>query len=95
MIRAYAAQAAGEKLEPFEYEPGSLKGEEVEIKVEYGGICHSDLSMLNNEWGVTQYPFVPGHEVVGTVAAIGDRTFSIQAIAPMIYCRGSSLGGWS
>ncbi len=78
MIRAYAAQAAGEKLEPFEYEPGSLKDEEVEINVEYCGICHSDLSMLNNEWGITQYPFVPGHEVVGTVAAIGDRVTTVK-----------------
>ena len=78
MIKAYAAQSVGGKLEPFEYEPGPLKDEEVEIQVEYCGICHSDLSMLKNEWGITQYPFVPGHEVVGTVTAIGDRTTTIK-----------------
>ena len=78
MIKAYATQEAGGKLEPFEYDPGVLKDEEVEIKVEYCGICHSDLSMLKNEWGNTQYPFVPGHEVVGTVAAIGDRVTTLK-----------------
>lgn len=78
MFKAYAAQTPGGKLEPFEYDPGILKDEEVEINVEYCGICHSDLSMLNNEWGITQYPFVPGHEVVGTVAAIGDRVTTVK-----------------
>ena len=78
MIQAYAAQAAGQKLEPFEYDPGSLKDEEVELNVEYCGICHSDLSMWHNEWGFTEYPLVPGHEVVGTVAAIGDRVTTVK-----------------
>ncbi len=78
MIRAYAALQVGGTLEPFTYDPGALRPEEVEIAVEYCGICHSDLSMLNNEWGITQYPFVPGHEVVGTVAAVGDRVTTVQ-----------------
>lgn len=72
MIKAYAAQAAGEKLQPFTYEPGPLSRTEVEISVEYCGICHSDLSMINNDWGNSEYPLVPGHEVVGTVAAMGE-----------------------
>ena len=78
MIKAYAAREVGGELEPFEYDPGSLGDEEVEIQVEYCGICHSDLSMLNNEWGSTEYPFVPGHEVVGTIAAMGDRVSTLQ-----------------
>lgn len=60
MIRAYAAKTAGAKLELFEYDPGVLKDEEVEIAVEYCGICHSDLSMLKNEWGISQYPWFRG-----------------------------------
>ncbi len=71
MIKAYAAQKAGGPLEPFEYDPGPLGAGEVEINVEHCGICHSDISMLNNEWGLTQYPFVPGHEVIGTIGAVG------------------------
>lgn len=72
MINAYAATEAGGKLAPFQYDPGILAPDQVEIDVAHCGICHSDLSMLKNDWGISQYPLVPGHEVVGTVAATGD-----------------------
>jgi len=78
MIHAYAAREPGAKLEPFEYDPGELMPVEVEIDVEYCGICHSDLSMLDNEWGMTSYPFVPGHEVVGRVAGVGSQVKNLQ-----------------
>lgn len=77
-IKAYAATEVGGKLTPFEYKPDPLKDTDVEIDVEYCGLCHSDLSMLDNEWGVTQYPFVPGHEVIGRVAKIGSAVKSLQ-----------------
>jgi uncharacterized zinc-type alcohol dehydrogenase-like protein len=70
-FKAWAAHAAGERLQPFEYDPGALGAEEVEIAIEHCGLCHSDLSMLDNEWGMTTYPFVPGHEGVGRVVAMG------------------------
>ncbi|MCP6757829.1 MAG: NAD(P)-dependent alcohol dehydrogenase [Fischerella sp. CENA71] len=60
------------------FTPGQLKTQEVEIQVEYCGICHSDLTMLDNKWGLTQYPFVPGHEVIGTVAAVGDAVTKVR-----------------
>lgn len=72
MIKAYATPAAGKPLEPFEYDPGPLAADQVEIDVHYCGICHSDLSMIDNEWGMSSYPLVPGHEVVGKIAAVGD-----------------------
>lgn len=72
MIQAYAAHQAGGRLEPFEYDPGELKPDQVEIEVKYCGICHSDLSMIDNEWGMSQYPLVAGHEVVGTINAVGE-----------------------
>ena len=78
MIKAYAANEPSGELKPFEYDPGELNTEEVEIAVEYCGICHSDLSMLDNEWGMTEYPFVPGHEVVGTIAAIGNEVAKLK-----------------
>jgi len=78
MIHAYAAQERGGKLLPFEYDPGELGLEDVEIAVEACGICHSDLSMLDNEWGMTTYPLVPGHEVAGTVAAVGGRVTNLR-----------------
>ena len=56
---------------PFEYNPGELGADQVEIEVESCGICHSDLSMLENAWGMTKYPFVPGHEVIGMITEVG------------------------
>ena len=73
MFQAYAASGAKTELKPFEYEPGILPGNEVQIKIETCGICHSDLSMLNNDWGMSNFPLVPGHEVIGIVEAIGEQ----------------------
>jgi uncharacterized zinc-type alcohol dehydrogenase-like protein len=73
MINAYAASEPKGKLEPFAYDPGELKSYEVEIDVHACGICHSDLSVIDNSWGNAQYPVVPGHEVVGRIAAAGDN----------------------
>ncbi|MHC5215009.1 MAG: alcohol dehydrogenase catalytic domain-containing protein, partial [Planctomycetota bacterium] len=78
MFKAYAAQEPKGRLEPFEYDPGQLGIDEVEIDVQYCGICHSDLSMINNDWQFTRYPIVPGHEVVGTVAAVGDQVSHVK-----------------
>ncbi|MGB5062611.1 MAG: NAD(P)-dependent alcohol dehydrogenase [Candidatus Competibacter sp.] len=87
MIRAYAAHAARAKLTPFEYDPGELKPDQVEIDVIACGICHSDLSVLNNEWHNSTYPFVPGHEVVGTITQVGSNVKHLQA--------GNTVGlGW-
>ena len=78
MINAYAAHKPGGKLERFEYDPGILADDHVEIDVEYCGICHSDLSVLNNEWGFTQYPLVPGHEVVGLISSVGSNVKNLK-----------------
>ncbi|CFX12042.1 putative alcohol dehydrogenase, Zn-dependent and NAD(P)-binding [Candidatus Filomicrobium marinum] len=71
MIKAWAVSAPKEKLVPYEYDPGELGPEEVEIAVEHCGICHSDLSMMHNEWGISSYPVVPGHEVIGKITNMG------------------------
>jgi len=85
---AYAAKTVKAPLEPFAFDPGELGPEEVEIKVSHCGICHSYLSMLDNDWGMTMYPFVPGHEVVGTVLALGDEARGLRI--------GQKVGlGWS
>lgn len=70
-VNAYAVFEQGGALKPFQYELGALGDDQVDIKVTSCGICHSDLSMLDNDWGMTNYPLVPGHEVVGTVSAVG------------------------
>ncbi|MGQ0798973.1 MAG: NADPH-dependent aldehyde reductase Ahr [Pseudomarimonas sp.] len=78
MIRAWAAFAKGAPLQAFEYDPGPLGAEDVEIAVEHCGVCHSDLSLLDNEWGFTQYPFVPGHEAIGRVVAMGPHAKGVS-----------------
>ena len=70
-IQALAASQPHAKLEKFSYDPLPLGEEQVEIEVQYCGICHSDLAMLNNEFHMTRYPFVPGHEAIGKVIAMG------------------------
>lgn len=74
IIRGFAAHEPTGKFQAFEYDAGELGPEEVEIKVSHCGICHSDLSMRNNEWMMTKYPFVGGHEAVGEVVAVGENS---------------------
>ena len=77
-INAYAAKQAGAKLEKIQYDLPDIGNEEVDIKVLYCGICHSDLSMIHNHWGMTQYPLVPGHEIVGEVIALGSEVKGLK-----------------
>jgi uncharacterized zinc-type alcohol dehydrogenase-like protein len=70
-IRGYATHAAGAELLAYRYEVGELGRDEVEIRISHCGICRSDLHLIDNDWQVSKYPFVPGHEVVGTVEAVG------------------------
>lgn len=77
-IKAYAAKSAGAALEPFEYTPAALGDEQVEIAVDYCGICHSDLSVIHNNWGNAQYPLVPGHEVSGRIVAAGNKVKKVK-----------------
>jgi alcohol/geraniol dehydrogenase (NADP+) len=87
-VKAYAARGPKQPLEPFEYEPGPLGPHEVEVKVSHCGICHSDLAMIDNDWGFSAYPLVPGHEVIGTVASVGSDVDALKV--------GQRVGvGWS
>jgi len=70
-IQGLAVHAAGAELLPFRYDPGKLGSQEVEIVISHCGICHSDLHLIANDWGISNYPFIPGHEIIGTVAAKG------------------------
>lgn len=77
LIQGLAAHAAGAELLAFRYDPGELGLEEVEIGVTHCGICHSDLHLISNDWGISQYPFIPGHEVIGTVTGVGTAVRSL------------------
>lgn len=74
----WAATSAGAPLERYSYDPGPLGAEEVEVAVEYCGVCHSDQSMIDNEWGLSHYPFIPGHEVVGSIVRVGAQVRGLE-----------------
>jgi alcohol/geraniol dehydrogenase (NADP+) len=77
-ISAFAAQAPKQALVPYAYEPAPLGRTSVEIAISHCGICHSDLHLIDNDWSSSQYPLVPGHEIVGTVVARGaDGVFGV------------------
>lgn len=78
LIDAWVAPAGKQALVREQIELGPLGDEEVEVEVEYCGLCHSDLSMLENDWGMTQYPAVFGHEVIGRVVALGTSAKGLQ-----------------
>lgn len=86
-INAYAILEQGGKLEKYSYDVGELAAQEVEIEVYYCGVCHSDVSMMENEWGMSEYPIVPGHEVIGKISAVGSAVESLEV--------GATVGlGW-
>ncbi len=67
----YAAQAADAKLAPFSFERRDPGPGDIQIDILYCGVCHSDIHTARSEWGPSTYPVVPGHEIVGRVAAVG------------------------
>jgi alcohol/geraniol dehydrogenase (NADP+) len=72
-INAFAAMRGGEPLRPYRYAHGDLAPGEVAIAISHCGLCHSDVHLLDNDWNVTSYPFVPGHEIIGTIVATGSE----------------------
>lgn len=76
--RAYAAHAADQPLAPFTFERRQPRPDDVAIEILYCGVCHSDLHFARNDWGMTRFPIVPGHEIVGRVTAVGDEVSRFQ-----------------
>src|SRR5437870_5130002 len=71
MYHAYCAKTQGAPLERFDYEPRPLTEFDLEVAITHCGICHSDLHLIQNDWGISTYPLVPGHEIVGRVENVG------------------------
>lgn len=78
LIQGLAAHAAGAELLPFRYDPGELGSQEVEIGVSHCGVCYSDIHLISNDWGNSRYPFIPGHEIVGTITAVGSEVRALK-----------------
>jgi uncharacterized zinc-type alcohol dehydrogenase-like protein len=76
--KAWVAKAAKQPMALETVDLGPLGAEDVEIAVENCGLCHSDLSVLNNDWGFSQYPAILGHEIIGRVTAVGPNSKGLQ-----------------
>ncbi|WP_149084341.1 MULTISPECIES: NAD(P)-dependent alcohol dehydrogenase [Microbacterium] len=70
-VNAYAAPAEAAPLEKTVIERRELGPHDVLIDIAFAGICHSDIHTVRGDWGPQQYPLAPGHEITGTVAAVG------------------------
>jgi uncharacterized zinc-type alcohol dehydrogenase-like protein len=72
-VKSYAALSNTSPLVPYNIERRNPKPTDVQMDILYCGICHSDLHYARNEWGMTTFPIVPGHEIVGRVTAVGSE----------------------
>jgi uncharacterized zinc-type alcohol dehydrogenase-like protein len=79
MVRAYASQGAKSGFAPMQIQRRAMGPKDVLIDIEYAGICHADIHTARSEWSETLYPCVPGHEIVGKVAAIGEQVTKFKA----------------
>lgn len=78
-ILGYAASGIGRPLEPLTYEPPKLGEHDVRVSITHCGVCHTDIQAIDNYYGLTKFPFVPGHEIVGYVSDIGGSVTELKA----------------
>lgn len=71
IVKAYASQLQGQTPAPWQYEARKARQDDVSLEILYCGICHTDIHFVENDWGMTQYPVVPGHEIIGRVTGVG------------------------
>jgi uncharacterized zinc-type alcohol dehydrogenase-like protein len=69
--QGYAAQQAKSPLNQYSFERRDPRNHDVVIDIQYCGICHTDVHHVNDEWGDSIFPMVPGHEIVGIVTKVG------------------------
>ncbi|HWW27427.1 MAG TPA: NAD(P)-dependent alcohol dehydrogenase [Caulobacter sp.] len=73
IAKGYAAATASAPLTPFTFDRREPNNDDVVIAIKHCGVCHSDLHMVDNGWGMSVYPIVPGHEITGVVTAVGSK----------------------
>ena len=78
MIHAFAASQVSAHLDSFRYEQTPLAPKDVAIAITHCGVCHTDIHMIDNDWELSQYPLVPGHEIIGTVLALGSEVTELS-----------------
>ena len=77
-VKAYGAASKDAALKEMTIKRRDLRATDVHIDILYCGVCHSDIHAKNNDWGNAKYPIVPGHEIIGRIAAVGDDVSSFS-----------------
>jgi len=77
-VLGYAAMAEGRELEPLEFTPPDLGEHDVRVDISHCGVCYTDVHGIRNDYGISTYPFVPGHEIVGAVTEAGSSVFDLK-----------------
>src|SRR5215468_193576 len=77
--KAYAAQSPTSGLAPFSFSRRTPGPHDVLIQIRYCGVCHTDIHFVRNDWGISIYPLVPGHEIVGVVSGVGQNVRKFKA----------------
>lgn len=78
-VNGYGTHSAKEALAPFTFERREVGAKDVQIEILFCGVCHSDLHQARNDWANSQYPMVPGHEIVGRVISVGSDVTQFKA----------------
>src|SRR5689334_24629713 len=92
-VCGYAAQQATGPLAPYSFERREPRDHDVVIDIKYSGICHSDIHQVNNGWGASTFPMVPGHEIAGIVSEVGTRVtrYNVGYMASTRNCKETRL----
>ncbi len=77
-VKGYAALKIGDRLVPFEYDPPELKEHDIRVDVTHCGLCYTDVHAIDDYFGITKFPFVPGHEIVGRVSELGSAVTGLR-----------------
>ena len=78
IIKSYSASGPKARVIPTNIERRPVGPNDVQIAIEHCGVCHTDIHFVNNDWGMTNYPVVPGHEIVGRVTEVGSAVKELQ-----------------
>ncbi|MCG9479889.1 MAG: NAD(P)-dependent alcohol dehydrogenase [Actinomycetia bacterium] len=77
-IQGYAAKSVGQSLEPFTFESAELGENDVRVSISHCGVCHTDIHAIDDYYGITTFPFVPGHEIVGYISSVGEAVSGMK-----------------
>ena len=87
-VCGFAAQHAKAPLTSYSFKRREPRDHDVVIDIQYSGICHSDIHQVNNGWGGSIFPMVPGHEIIGIVSHVGTNVTSYKV------CDRSAVGNF-